>query len=256
MLSIRGSKDTAMQAFKHVLSVRKYARSSVTLAQIWEDALEKVKKPLVKGEQVRQEDYNLLNWLSKSADAYGVRWEIIKDQVRKYSSPTGAHQYCSIEIIKRYSGDDNWFILPGQDIQYQKFSNKLCHDISGWRVPVTADDVMASEIEAAMTIPPDWAVEISRSTMYRDLPRKYRPRKDAKKPPEPRKIEVCAEFGVGHYWIVDIEQSIIQVFKHNNPKKSGQYKLVQKAGRADGMITLEPFNIAIDLPRLFKWADK
>lgn len=242
-----------MHALKRIVTARSHSRGTVTLSHLWEDAFQQAKAPFVRGDDVKRVDYkiDMWAWLRESADRHDVRLEMIDGQVRKYSSPSAQHQYTSLSISAKYRSVKHWCVLPAVDVWYDA-DNVVCHDISGWRSPVNMHVLKANCKQTAITIKPDWAVEIiSPGSRYDDQPRRRASTEEKTSGKIKRKFDLCARFGVRHYWLVDPIRGTIEVHQHDKPGESGSYRLLQKCEYFERSVTLQPFDIELDLSQVF-----
>lgn len=126
-------------------------------------------------------------------------------------------------------GPGGWLILYGPELHLG--SDILVPDLAGWR----RERLAAVPRDAYLTLAPDWVCEVtSPSTERRD---------------RTQKLSIYARAEVGHVWLVNPEQRLLEVLRRGNEG----WILVGSFGE-DERVRAEPFD-AIELELGLLWVD-
>lgn len=163
--------------------------------------------------------------------------EIIGGKLHTYPRPRPKHAQAyavlGAVILGKFhlgeGGPGGWWILDEPELHLR--DDVVVPDIAGWRrqrMPQLPD-------EPHFTLPPDWVCEIlSPSTQRLDRTAKH---------------DIYARHGVGHLWLVDPEERLIETFA----LKDGQWVLLATYGEK-GPVAAPPFDaVAFELGLL--WPD-
>ena len=169
-----------------------------------------------------------------AGDIQDERQEVVSGQLIWKAVPTFEHGEIQATLCGRligfrgYGRPGGWWL--GTEIEVELAPQEVyLPDISGWRIERVPERPRGKPVRTA----PDWVCEIlSASTASRDLGYKRRNYHQA---------------GVGHYWVVDPERQLLQVFRW----RQDGYALALSA-RAGETVGVEPFDaISLDLSDLF-----
>jgi Uma2 family endonuclease len=161
--------------------------------------------------------------------AYGEegRAEIIHGEIVRKANPMGEHSSAAggiLAAVARRFGRSvggkwpgGWWLLPEIHVQYES-SELFCHDVAGWR----RDRVVERPTGWPILVRPDWVCEVlSPGHARRD---------------RVEKLQVHHRAGVPHYWIVDHQDKVVEVYRWH----SDGYLLVQAVGPGE-TVRAEPF---------------
>lgn len=169
----------------------------------------------------------------------GTYAELDDGVIVQFHSPLPRHNYVQRTLGRFVGGpfqdDDDlggpggWWILTEVDVEFDRFNAKR-PDIAGWK----KERLSAPWDIRPITVVPDWICEIlSPSTSNND--RKQKP-------------WLYSRYGVKHYWIIDPEECLIEVFE----LQDGKWIWLSTWGRDDHEARIPPFEaIRLDIERLF-----
>jgi len=126
-------------------------------------------------------------------------------------------------------GPGGWHILDEPELHFALNERVLIPDLAGWRIERMPD----VPSDHRFTITPDWVCEIlSPATARFD---------------RLTKMQIYAKYGVGHVWIIDLDQRYLEAKRLENGRWTD---VAIHAGNETARI--EPFDaIAIDLTRIW-----
>ena len=128
-----------------------------------------------------------------------------------------------------YDGPGGWWILADIDVEFDNFNTKR-PDLAGWRRDRLPDPHKLCPI----TIVPDWICEIL-SPSNASYDRKS-------------KANLYAAHGVKHYWILDPEVCLLEIYE----LQAGKWMQLGVYDRADKQVRLVPFDaIVVNVDRFF-----
>jgi Uma2 family endonuclease len=167
----------------------------------------------------------------------GVTGEILDGELHVHPRPASPHTRAASKLggllVTPFfrggpHGPGGWVLLDQPELHFG--DDVLVPDLAGWRRARMPEEPESAFIELA----PDWACEIlSPSTRRVDLVKK-RP--------------IYAREGVGHLWLVDPSEQLIEVFR----LESGRWSLISSTS-GPTPVALEPFE-AIELDTAFLWS--
>jgi Uma2 family endonuclease len=170
--------------------------------------------------------------------------EIIDGELVVHPRPSPPHARAATRLGGRLrpfddpEGDEpgGWILLIEPELHFppppgRTKEDKLDPDLAGWH----RERLPAMPKEAAITVPPDWVCEVvSPSTEHDDRVRKRR---------------IYARAGVGHYWLLDPLERLLEVYR----LVEGRWREVDTF-EGDAKVRAEPFGaIALDLAALWAW---
>jgi Uma2 family endonuclease len=163
--------------------------------------------------------------------------EIIAGELFVSPRPTPRHAVASSvlggELGPPYhggrGGPGGWWILDEPELHFG--NDVLVPDLAGWR----RERMPAMPDTAYFTLAPDWVCEVLSPSTAR-LDRR-------------RKLAVYAREGIGHIWLVDPTQQLLEVLR----LERGQWTIVSVHAGADE-VCAEPF-AAITLPLSRLWTE-
>ena len=174
------------------------------------------------------------DWLNLSDDE---KCELIEGDIVYKAMPSFEHgQFqrrlgASITKFDRKGGGDppnGWWFASEVAVIYEGRPNGFIHDLAGWRRDRHEEKPKGRRV----TIKPDWVCEILSGNKSNDIITKK---------------WVLHEHRVEYYWIADLDQEIVQVFKWSE----NGYTNISDAKKGDKK-RLEPFEaIEIDVSFLF-----
>lgn len=124
-------------------------------------------------------------------------------------------------------GDGGWWIASEVDVEYSP-TQVFRHDASGWRKALVPGRPTGKRV----TVRPDWVCEILSTNRSKDTVVKRR---------------VLHEFGVPHYWILDLDEPLLTVLRYH----ADGYIIVATVAPGE-RARLEPFGaVEVDVARLF-----
>lgn len=123
--------------------------------------------------------------------------ELIEGELYASPRPGTPHAEAATEIASVLRtvfggrGTGEWHIILEPELHLD--ANVLVPDIAGWRV----EHVPVMPRTPAVSIPPDWVCEVlSHSTARID---------------RAKKLPIYAQYGVGHAWVVDVDEQYLEV---------------------------------------------
>ena len=145
------------------------------------------------------------------------------------ASALAVHLGTAADFGRDNEGGD-WIILIEPEMHLG--GDIVVPDLAGWRIDRFPGDI--EDDDPYFTVAPDWACEVlSTSTARID---------------RVLKLPIYARQGVGHVWLVDPRDRIIEVFRRG----TSTYELVGTWGGDEGPFALEPFE-TITLPAAAFW---
>jgi Uma2 family endonuclease len=159
-------------------------------------------------------------------------WELIEGVIERKAAPSWWHARSQTRVAQALGPFDRrgggkrpggWWILSEVDVEIE--SGQLVRpDIAGWR----RERVENLPRERPLRIRPDWIAEVlSTDDVRRDTVRKMR---------------LYQRVGVPHYWVLDPDQRVLQVYRW----QPDSYALIVTA-EAGETVRAEPFD-AIEIP--------
>jgi Uma2 family endonuclease len=153
--------------------------------------------------------------------------ELIRGELVPKASPTVEHNRVETGLVvwlhRRFSRPSGgrwpggWWIYPEIHVGYEQHEI-YCHDVMGWRRERSPEPPTGWPIK----LRPDWVCEVlSRGHERRD---------------RVEKLATMYAAGVPHYWLVNHEEKLVQVFRHDT---SG-FLLVGSFGGGE-LVRAEPF---------------
>ena len=169
------------------------------------------------------------------------RAELIDGEFYDKMMPGGEHSSAESNILtliknmfhKRFNegdGTGGWWILSEVSVYYQSLERILTPDIVGWKRVNTPEKPKGYPVKSK----PDWVCEVCHSTK----------RKDTTIVPQ-----TLAAEGVEWYWLLDLKEESLQVWRLNKDKK---FEVVHYLYKNDGKQRIMPFfAIEIEIAYLF-----
>ena len=163
-----------------------------------------------------------------SEEERGERAQFIEGEIVHKALPSGWHGNLELSVgsairatfrrKKKEDGTGGWWIQSETSVQYAKTRQILTHDLVGWR----RENVSPEPKEYPVRQRPDWACEISVSTLKKDV-------RDVR-----RMLELEQ---VPFYWVVDAASERLLVFE----LRDGVLLQTKEFFKDDGMQRLPPF---------------
>ncbi len=169
------------------------------------------------------------------------RAELIDGEIYYKALPSAEHSDVESKIdrllghnfhkkFKESDGTGGWWILSEVSIHYPRSERILTADIAGWKRTNTPEKPKGYPVKNK----PDWICEVCQSTK----------KKDTTIVPQ-----TLAAEGVEWYWLMDLKEENLQVWRLNSNKK---YEVTQSLFKDDGKQRIFPFDsIEIEMAYLF-----
>lgn len=168
--------------------------------------------------------------------------EVIDGELSLLPRPRRQHALAAVELAGELRGPFRvgrgglvaWVFLREPELHLGPRPDIVVPDLAGWRRARVPDDFLAEDAPAHIELPPDWVCEIlSERTQAQDRGKKRR---------------IYRREGVGYYWLVDLRDQTVEVYRLEN----GRWVEVDTY-EGNAAVRAEPFDaVELDLSALWK----